>query len=261
MPVEPLEALKRAAAAVASARRPERGALWLIGGAGSLGGEILAQALARGPVHVATVAPLRMAMSGLLAVPMPPHFGADAGFDGVEPPAATEAVVVFDRGRGRHGREDAFFQPDPSQLLPLARWLHRQGVRSLAVVQPHAPAALPAALRHGLESLDEQAVAAIGFERLLLVRPTQFAAPAVRLGPVERVARWWLAQLALMLPERERPLRARHVAAFALEALDRWPSGMPGTRVAGPEVLWRATQPGGATAAVAAWLAPAAASA
>jgi hypothetical protein len=230
--------------------------LWLLGGAGSLGSEFLAQALARGSVQVATVAPLRMAMSGLEPAPMPVPFPGDAT-DHAEPTRrATQALVVFDRARGIRGREDAFFQPEPAQLLPLARWLHQQGVRTLAVVQPHAPALLPAALRHGLASLDEQAVAALGFERLLLVRPTQFAERRSGLGRIERFAQWWLSQLALMLPEREKPLRAQHVAAFTLEALARWPVEAAGTRVAGAEALWRAAQPGGAAAAVSAWLMP-----
>jgi hypothetical protein len=230
--------------------------LWLLGGAGSLGSEFLAQALARGPVQVATVAPLRMAMSGLLAAPMPVPFPGGAT-DSQKPfNCASQALVVFDRTRGIRRREDAFFQPEPAQLLPLARWLHQQGVRTLAVVQPHAPALLPAALRHGLASLDEQAVAALGFERLLLVRPTQFAERRSGLGLIERFALWWLSQLALMLPEREKPLRAQHVAAFTLEALARWPLDAPGTRVAGAEALWPTAQPGGAAAAVSAWLMP-----
>jgi hypothetical protein len=256
MSLDPTQALQRIAAAPPSTGASSVGPLWLLGGAGSLGSEFLAQALARGSVHVATVAPLRVAMSGLEAAPMPVTFPGGAPGD-VEPTRrATQALVVFDRARGIRGREDAFFQPEPAQLLPLARWLHQQGVRSLAVVQPHAPALLPAALRQGLASLDEQAVAALGFDRLLLVRPTQFAERRSGLGRIERFAQWWLSQLALMLPEREKPLRAQHVAAFTLEALARWPTDAPGTRVAGAEALWRAAQPGGAAAAVSAWLMP-----
>jgi hypothetical protein len=256
MSLDPAQALQHIVAAPPSVRSSAVGPLWLLGGAGTLGSEFLAQALARGSVQVATVAPLRVAMSGLKASLMPVTFPGGA-LDDVEPThRATQALVVFDRARGNRGREDAFFQPEPAQLLPLARWLHQQGVRSLAVVQPHAPALLPAALRQGLASLDEQAVAALGFDRLLLVRPTQFAERRSGLGRIERFAQWWLSQLALMLPEREKPLRAQHVAAFTLEALARWPRDAPGTRVAGAEALWRAAQPGGAAAAVSAWLMP-----
>lgn len=251
MSLDPGQALRRIAVPAAALPRPQP--LLLVGGAGALGGELLAQALARGPVHVATTAPLTSALRGLQMLPMPAAFGGDAAGDTPLPP---QAVIVFDRARGRRGREDAFFQPEPAQLPALACWLHGRGVRTLAVVQPHAPALLPAALRHGLASLDEQAVAALGFERLLLVRPTQFASREAGLGRLQRFAAWWLSQLALMLPEAERPLRAPQVAAFTLEALAQWPRGVAGTRVAGAEALARSNRPGGAAAAVQAWLAP-----
>lgn len=251
MSLDPGQALQRLAAPAPASAAAEP--LLLIGGAGALGSECLAQALARGPVQVATIAPLQSALRGLQPLPMPPAFGGDAAGDMPLPPLA---VIVFDRARGRRGREDAFFQPEPAQLPALARWLHGRGVRTLAIVQPHAPALLPAALRHGLASLDEQAVAALGFERLLLVRPTQFAGREAGLGRLQRFAAWWLSQLALMLPEAERPLRAPQVAAFTLEALAQWPRGAAGTRVAGADALARSKQPGGAAAAVRAWMAP-----
>ena len=62
-----------------------------------------------------------------------------------------------------NGREAAFWQPPPAELLPLARRLHDIGVRHLLVVMPHVSATPPEALKAGLASLDEQAVAALGF--------------------------------------------------------------------------------------------------
>lgn len=254
MALDPTGALQAAAAPSPPARVPRVAPLLLVGGAGLLGGELLTQALARGPVQVATVAPLRVAMRGLEAVPLPAR-GAMLGPAGL-PPLARHAAIVFDRARGVQGREDAFFLPETQQLVGLATWLRASGVHTLAVVQPHAPALLPAALRHGLTTLDEQAVAALGFERLLLVRPTQYAGAAPDAGRSARFMRWWWSQLALMLPASERPLRAVHVAAFVLEALAQWPRGEHGTRVAGAEALWAATRQGGAAAAVRSWLQP-----
>ena len=43
---------------------------------------------------------------------------------------------------------------------------------------PHAPALLPQSLRAGLASLDEQALAALGFEHLVFVRPAQLGRDA-----------------------------------------------------------------------------------
>ncbi|HKX94774.1 MAG TPA: hypothetical protein VJM48_08740, partial [Methylibium sp.] len=118
MSLDPGLALQRIAAPTAVRPAPEP--LLLIGGAGALGSECLAQALARGPVQVATTAPLRSALRGLRPLPLPTAFGGDAAGDTPLPPLA---VIVFDRARGRRGREDAFFQPEPAQLPALARWL------------------------------------------------------------------------------------------------------------------------------------------
>lgn len=257
MSLDPSGALRAAAGKLArSGATPA--ALLVVGGAGRLGAELLNQALARGPVQVATVAPLRVALRGLEAVPMPLHHGSSVTGLATPPPLARRAVIVFDRARGHQGREEALFLPEPEQLVGLATWLRANGVHTLAIVQPHAPALLPAALRHGLATLDEQAVAALGFERLLLVRPAQYGGgDDADGGRAARFARWWWSQLALMLPSAEQPLRSLHVAAFVLEALAQWPAHESGTRVASAEALAGATRPGGAAAAVSAWLRPA----
>lgn len=153
---------------------------------------------------------------------------------------ADSAVVLFDPPRLFHGRERALFTPTPELLPDLARWLRRCGVRTLAVVQPHAPASLPQSLQRGLASLDEQAVAAAGFERLLIVRsPVKpGAAPAAATLP-RRVAAWMLSTLRYMVPGSEQPVRAVRVAALVDQALQLLP---PGTWVAPPELVWRASQ-------------------
>ena len=77
------------------------------------------------------------------------------------------AIIVFERQRQINGRDDAFVQPAPEDLLPLARTLHTRGVKRQLVVVPHPPALLPQALSQGLARLDEAAVAALGFEHLV----------------------------------------------------------------------------------------------
>lgn len=253
MPIDPMTALQ-AASRPAPAASAAAGSLLVIGAAGPLGSAVLEQALSSGrhaSVHVATTGPLQTAMRGLvplnLAAPVRPPV----------PPVAA-AVVVFDRTRGRTGREEAFFDTEPAQLLELARWLKGGGVDTLAVVLPHAPAMLPDALRHGLATLAEQEVAMLGFRRLLFVRPTQFSrVDEAALSQLQRFAAWWLSQLQLMLPSRERPVRAATVAAFVFEVLQQWPAQESGTRVASAEVVCDAAKPEGPAAAAARWLGPA----
>lgn len=252
MAIDPLTALQ-AAARRTPASSATASSLFVIGAAGPLGSAVLEQALSNGRyanVHVATTGPLQTAMRGLTPVNL-----ATASRPPV--PRAATAIVVFDRARGRSGREEAFFDTAPEQLTDLARWLRDGGVDTLVVVLPHAPAMLPDALRHGLATLAEQEVAMLGFRRLLFVRPTQFgrdAQPAQ--SRLQRLATWWLSQLQLMLPNRERPVRAVTLAEFVLEVLQQWPAELAGTRVAGAEAVCEAAKAEGPAAAAARWLAP-----
>lgn len=253
MPLDPLTALQAASRRAPPA--PSGAHLIVIGAAGALGSAVLEQALSSGryaTVHVATTGPLQAAMRGLSPLNL-------AGAVRPPVPPVATAIVVFDRARGTHGREEAFFDTEPQQLAGLARWLREGGVDTLAVVLPHAPAMLPQALRHGLATLGEQEVAMLGFHRLLFVRPTQHSlASAPSRSRLQRLAALWLSQLQLMLPSHERPVRAATVADFVLEVLRQWPHEQPGTRVAGAELVWEAAQAEGPGAAVARWLAPAA---
>jgi len=151
-----------------------------------------------------------------------------------------------------------FARPEPQALPRLGAALHAAGARRLIVVLPHAPALLPQALKVGLASLDEQALAALGFEHLVFVRSAQRAgragADAVR-PALQRVADALLAQLHWMVPLREQPVRADKVAAFVAALARALPEAAPGTRVAPPELVWQAAQPGDLDALVACWLA------
>jgi hypothetical protein len=90
------------------------------------------------------------------------------------PPVPAEAgVVMFDPPRLFYDRERALWTPQPQELVAVARWMRAGGVRTLAVVLPHAQGRLPEALKRGLAGLDEQAVAALGFERVIFVRSAQ----------------------------------------------------------------------------------------
>jgi hypothetical protein len=208
------------------------------GGAGALGAAVLEQLLAtRGfsEVSVLVTQPLGSALQGL----------ATLMFDRLaEPTPAAEdtALVVFDRVRHANGREQAFLRPEPEQLAAIAAALRSRGVRHLIVVLPHAPASLPDALKYGLANLDEQAVAELGFERLLFMRSAQAASRVSASRFLQRVADWVLSQLQVMVAQREQPVRASKVAQFAAQLALQLPWSPPGTRVVPPEVVWEAGQ-------------------
>lgn len=221
----------------------------VLGGAGTLGARVVERLLAGRrfeAVGVWTVQPLQAALRGL--VPL-----ADNGFARF---AAHTAVVVFDRARHANGREAAFGQPQPEALPALAARLRAQGVTALVVVVPHAPGLLPQALKRGLATLDEAAVAALGFEHLLFMRTAQAGqeGDAAGSGPA-RLARWLLGQLHWMVPQGDQPVRSDTVARVAARLALALPRATPGTRVLPPELLWAAAQTPDSDAVVDDWLA------
>ncbi|MEO6015949.1 MAG: hypothetical protein ABIP46_01735, partial [Polaromonas sp.] len=132
----------------------------------------------------------------------------------LRPLPAHTGLVMFEPPRLYYGRERTLWTPLPEQLPALAEWFRRCGVQTLVVVMPHAPGRLPEALKRGLANLDEQAVAALGFERLLLVRSARKADDAAPRGFLEKTAAWMLSTLKYMIPATEQPVRPARLAEF-----------------------------------------------
>ncbi len=232
---DPFQALQAAnRAPPAAARKPT---VLIAGAAGALGNEIVRRLVGTqriGAAHVLVREPLQSALRGVGALVVPPgeprHWPlqrADIG------------LVMFDPPRLYYDRERALFTPAPTDLLPVARWMHACGVSTLAVVMPHAQGRLPDAVKRGLANLDEQAVAALGFERLLLIRSAQKPVGAKAASLPERIAAWMLSVFNFMVPPSEQPVRAAKVAELLDRALQIAPAG---THVAAPELVWRASQ-------------------
>ena len=244
---DPVQALAAAArpAARAAASQPR---VLVLGGGGSLGARVVERLLAGRrfqAVGVWTVQPLQAAMRGL--VPL-----ADADWAGFRPDTA---VIVFDRARHANGREAAFGQPQPGQLPAMAARLRQLGATALVVVVPHAPGLLPQALKAGLATLDEGAVAALGFDHLVFMRAAQAGVAADVAGTApQRLARWMLGQLHWMVPQGDQPVRTDTVARVAARLALALPQATPGTRVLPPDVLWAAAQSPASDAVVDAWL-------
>jgi nucleoside-diphosphate-sugar epimerase len=248
---DPALALAAAARPAAPTGQSAKGSprVLVLGGGGALGARVVERLLAGRrfeAVGVWTVQPLQAALRGL--VPL-----ADSGFAHFRP---RTAVVVFDRARHANGREAAFGQPQPDALPALAAQLRAAGVTTLVVVVPHAPGLLPQALKSGLASLDEAAVAALGFLHLVFMRSAQAgpAADATARGPA-RLARWLLSQLHWMVPQGDQPVRSDTVARVAAQLALALPGAAPGTRVLPPELLWAAAQTPDTDSVVDDWLA------
>ncbi|MCG2595839.1 hypothetical protein LZ009_23945 [Ramlibacter sp. XY19] len=231
---DPLQVLQAAARRSPSVAKPR---LLIAGATGALGNEVLRRLVGSdgyGSTQVLAREPIRDGLRGVQTRVVPSDDPADW------PAAAADvAVVLFDPPRLFYDRERALWTPTPEQLVALARWLRAGDVRTLAVVLPHAPGRLPEALKRGLATLDEQAVAALGFDRFLLLRSAQ-APGAVRHPHVPaRLAHWMLGVFQYMIPSSEQPPRASKVAQLLAASLRHAP---PGIHVAAPELVWQASQ-------------------
>jgi len=214
-----------------------RPALLIAGATGVLGNEVLRRLVGSdlfGPAQVLAREPITEGMRGVQALVVP-----DGDPAGWPPSPADVGVVLFDPPRLFYDRERALWTPAPEQLVALARWLRDGGVRTLAIVLPHAPGRLPEALKRGLASLDEQAVASLGFERLLILRSAQKPAAPAGGNALARLAHWMLSIFKYMVPTSEQPVRAVKVAELLAVALRIAP---PGIHIAAPELVWQASQ-------------------
>ena len=225
----------------------------VLGGGGALGAAVLEQLLAGGRferVGVLARQGVQPALRGLQVLP------ADDS-EALERFGGDTALIVFDRERRANGREAAFVRPEPAQLVAQAAMLQAAGARSLLVVVPHAAALLPQALRAGLATLDEAAVAAMDFDQLVFMRMAQGGGAATvgeALSPAQRLARWMLMQLQWMVPQRDQPVRSATVARFAAALAAALHAAPHGTRVLPHEWLWLAAQGHDIEGLVARWL-------
>jgi hypothetical protein len=247
MQAEPFQVLRAGTRTVTSARKPR---LLIAGATGALGNEVMRRLVglgAFGSTQVLAREPIKTGVRGVaarvVAADSPLHWST----------CATEAaVILFDPPRLFYDRERALWTPQPHELPELAAWLRRSGAHTLVIVLPHTQGRLPEALKRGLASLDEQAVAALGFDRLLIVRTAQKPGPPAASGRLARVAYWMLSVFKYMVPSSEQPVRAPKVAEFVSLALQLAP---PGIHIAAPETVWKAAQ-GEVAVTVRGWLYP-----
>lgn len=145
------------------------------------------------------------------------------------------AVVMFEPPRMFYERERALWTPEPEQLPHLAAWLKSCGVSTLTMVLPHVQGSLPESLKRGLASLDEQALASLGFERLIIVRSAQKPTAQVKRHPLEKLAQWMLGIFQFMVPAGEQPVRPIKIALIVDALLQMTPLG---TTVLAQEEVW-----------------------
>ena len=133
--------------------------LLIAGATGVLGNEVLRRLVGLRRFGATQVLAREPITAGLRGVRLTVVAGGDAGAPG-RAAAADTGVVLFEPPRLFHDRERALWTPQPEQLLAVARWMRAQRRAHAGGGAAARAGRLPEALKRGLASLDEQAVAA-----------------------------------------------------------------------------------------------------
>jgi uncharacterized protein YbjT (DUF2867 family) len=149
-------------------------------------------------------------------------------------PPADWAFCCLGTTIAQAGSQAAFRAVDFDAVLAFARAAQAAGVRRLGVVSALGASASAAAFYSRVKGEAEDALAALGFDSLVLARPSLLAGDRAALGqPLRTGERLGLAlaqPLGRWLPAAWRPIEAARVARALLLAVQQ---GRPGVRVLG----------------------------
>lgn len=155
-------------------------------------------------------------------------------------PAADAALCALGTTIKVAGSQAAFRAVDHDAVLAFARAAHAAGVRRFAVVSALGADASSTVFYNRVKGEVEQALDAVGFDTLVIARPSLLVGDRAALGqPVRGGERLGLAlsrPLAPLIPLRWRPIEATTVARALLAALA---AAAPGTRVLESDQLQR----------------------
>jgi uncharacterized protein YbjT (DUF2867 family) len=144
-------------------------------------------------------------------------------------PALDAACIALGTTMAQAGSEAAFRAVDLDAVVAVACAARAAGATRLAVVSALGANAKSAVFYNRVKGEAEAALAAMGFERLVLARPSLLAGQRDTLGQPTRRGEVWTLRLtrpiARFIPAAWRPIEAHVVARAMLRALDQ-----PGAR-------------------------------
>jgi hypothetical protein len=223
----------RLQAAVAAARRPApaaeaaRASVLALGMVGALGEELLALLVANADyrrVHVGVTQPIASAATRF----SPWRVGHGT-------PVVDEAFICLLGPDVVIPKASPIRTVEAAEVLQFAALARDAGARRLVLVSPLAALLQISAAVRTLASIDEVKLAALGFEQLVIVRPTAADVAARGTNWLRRlIASAGKAMLDLMLPPHTRVLSARNAALAILAAVR---AAAPGVTVVGAKEL------------------------
>ena len=215
-------------AALLKSLAPTRRVL-VAGGSGLIGRALLAQ-LAADPAQPEVHALLRRKLPAL-AARVRQHEVDFAALPG-RLPAANDAYCCLGTTIKVAGSEAAFRAVDFDAVLAFARAAHTAGARRFAVVSALGASKTSGVFYNRVKGEMEAALAGIGFDSLVIARPSLLVGDRARLGqPVragERIGLWLTAPFGALIPKSVRPIKADTVAGGMIKALAQ---ARPGVRI------------------------------
>lgn len=198
-------------------RRPAPQTLLVAGATGLVGRELLASALAQGAtVHALVRRPPPAADPAVQWQVV--DFGALPAL-----PRADAALCALGTTIAVAGSQAAFRAVDFDAVLGFARAAHAAGVSRFGVVSALGADARSANFYSRVKGEAEAALAEVGFDTLVIVRPSLLVGDRESLGQPsrlgERIGLAVAVPLAALIPRRWRPVHARTVARGLLAAL------------------------------------------
>jgi len=201
------------------AARPPRRAL--LAGASGLVGRALLSRLLQSPHYDRVLALLRRSVPDL--PPQPKLDTRVVDFDRLPAlPPLDDAFIALGTTIEAAGSQAAFRRVDFDAVVGTARAARAAGATRLLVVSALGADAGSRLFYSRVKGEMEQAVAALGFERVVIARPSLLLGDRAALGQPPRRGEDWAARLlqpvARWLPRRLRPIRAEDVARALLQA-------------------------------------------
>ena len=184
---------------------------WVAGGSGLIGRELLAQ-LTDQPV----LALVRRPLTGLAASPGRQSRIVDLQALPADLPAAGQVFIALGTTMAQAGSQAAFRAVDFDAVLAVAKAAQAAGATRCAVVSALGADARSTVFYNRVKGEAEAALIALGFERLVIARPSLLDGPREALGQPARAGEAWALRLtrplAGLIPKPWRPIAAERVA-------------------------------------------------
>ena len=194
---------------------------WVAGGSGLIGRELLAQLDTEADTTV--LALVRRPLAGLPASPRRKECLVDlVALPAL--PAPRNVFIALGTTMAQAGSREAFRAVDFDAVLGVARAAKAAGAKACAVVSALGADARSAVFYNQVKGEAEEALIALGFERLVIARPSLLDGDREQLDQPRRAAEAWTLKLvrplAGLIPAVWRPISPQRIARAMCLALD-----------------------------------------